>query len=364
LPGIQSSPSRHLPGRHPLRATVFHAPGDVRVETVPDPRIEAPTDAIVRVTHACICGSDLWFYRGVNKWEPGWRTGHEFVGMVEEVGSSVGAVKRGDLVLAPFSYSCGECEFCRAGVQTSCVRGGYWGGDEGDGGQGEAVRVPLADGTLVPVPPGVAGDPALLRAAVPLTDVMSTGHHAAVSAGVRRGGTVAVVGDGAVGLCGVLAAARLGAERIFALGHHDDRLAVAKAFGATDLITARGDEAIALVQEATGGGAESVLECVGAQSSMDLALGVARPGGRVGFVGVPAQVEAIDVRRMFSNNIALHGGVAPARAYIEELLADVAAGTLDPSPVLDLTVDLDGVPAGYAAMDGRTATKVLVEVSG
>lgn len=346
-----------------VRATVFHAPGDVRVETVPDPRIERPTDAVVRVTYACICGSDLWFYRGVNTWQPGWRTGHEFCGVVEEVGAEVTSVRRGDVVVVPFAYSDGACEFCRKGVQTSCVDGGYWGGEGDDGGQGEAVRVPHADGTLVVVPPEVAGDAALMRAAVPLTDVMPTGHHAAVSAGVRRGGTVAVVGDGAVGLCGVLAAARLGAERIFALGHHDDRLALAKTFGATDLVSARGDEAIAYVQDATNGGAEAVLECVGAQSSMDLALGIARPGGRVGFVGVPAQVGSIDIRRMFSNNIALHGGVAPARAYIPELLADVAAGRLDPSPVLDLTVGLDGVPAGYAAMDSRTATKVLVEVT-
>jgi threonine dehydrogenase-like Zn-dependent dehydrogenase len=346
-----------------VRATVFHAPGDVRVETVPDPRIEAPTDAVVRVTYACICGSDLWFYRGVNQWEPGWRTGHEFMGVVEAVGPEVTTLRPGDRVLAPFSYSDGTCEFCAKGVQTSCVNGGYWGGDEGDGGQGEAVRVPQADGTLVAIPEAVANDPALLRAAVPLTDVMSTGHHAAVSAAVRRGGTVAVVGDGAVGLCGVLAAARLGAERIFALGHHEDRLAIAERFGATDVVTARDEEAVAAVLDATGGGAESVLECVGAQSSMDLAIGVARPGGRVGFVGVPAQVGSVDVRRMFSNNIALHGGVAPARAYIPELLADVAAGRLDPSPVLDLSVDLDHVPDGYAAMDGRTAVKVLVEVA-
>jgi threonine dehydrogenase-like Zn-dependent dehydrogenase len=345
-----------------VRATVFHAPGDVRVEDVPDPRIVAPTDAIVRVTHACICGSDLWFYRGVNQWEPGWRTGHEFAGVVAEVGSEVRGLKPGDRVLAPFSFSDNTCEFCAKGVHTSCLNGGYWGGSDNDGGQGEAVRVPQADGTLVVMPDSVADDPALLRAAVPLTDVMSTGHHAAVSAGVRRGGTVAVVGDGAVGLCGVLAAARLGAERIFALGHHADRLDIAKRFGATDLVSARGDEAIAAVLDATGGGAESVLECVGAQSSMDLALGVARPGGRVGYVGVPAQVGSIDIRRMFSNNIALHGGVAPARAYLPELLADVAAGTLDPSPVLDTVVTLDGVPEGYAAMDGRTAVKVLVEV--
>jgi threonine dehydrogenase-like Zn-dependent dehydrogenase len=345
-----------------MRATVFHAAGDVRVEDVPDPRIEQPTDAIVRVEYACICGSDLWFYRGVTQWEPGWRTGHEFAGVVEAVGSDVTSLRPGDRVLAPFSFSDGTCEFCAKGVHTSCVNGGYWGGDTNDGGQGEAVRVPQADGTLVVVPPEVGEDAARFRAAIPLTDVMSTGHHAAVSAGVRRGGTAVVVGDGAVGLCGVLAAVRLGAERVIAVGHHDDRLALARRFGATDLVTERGDEAIARVLDLTAGGAESVLECVGAQSSMDLAIGVARPGGRVGFVGVPAQVGTVDVRRMFSNNIALHGGVAPARAYLPELLADVAAGRLDPSPVFDLEVGLDGVPAGYAAMDGRTATKVLVAV--
>lgn len=346
-----------------MRATVFHAPGDVRVETVPDPRIQEPTDAVVSVEYACICGSDLWFYRGISQWEPGWRTGHEFTGVVEAVGPEVTAMRPGDRVLAPFSYSDGTCEFCVKGVHTSCVDGGFWGGDTNDGGQGEAVRVPHADGTLVVVPESVSNDAALLRAAVPLTDVMSTGHHAAVSAAVRRGGTVVVVGDGAVGLCGVLASARLGADRIIAVGHHDDRLALARRFGATDVVTARDDEAIGQLLEMTSGGAESVLECVGAQSSMDVAIGVARPGGRVGFVGVPAQVGRIDVRRMFSNNVALHGGVAPARAYIPELLADVAAGRLDPSPVLDLTVDLDGVPGGYAAMDGRTATKVLVRFS-
>ena len=345
-----------------MRATVFHGPGDVRVEDVPDPRVEEPTDAVVRVMYACVCGSDLWFYRGIDAWEPGWRTGHEFMGVVDAVGSSVTTVRPGDVVLAPFSYSDGTCEYCRKGVHTSCENGGYWGGASGDGGQGEAVRVPLADGTLVPVPPEVAGDAGLLRAAVPLTDVMSTGHHAAVAAGVRPGSTVAVVGDGAVGLCGVLAAKRHGAGRILALGHHEDRLAIARRFGATDVVTSRGDEAVAAVADATRGGAECVLECVGAQASMDLAVGIARPGGTVGYVGVPAQVEAVDVGSLFRNNVALRGGVAPARAYIPELLRDVAAGTLDPSPVLDLTVSLEEVPDGYRAMDSRTAIKALVAV--
>jgi hypothetical protein len=346
-----------------VRAAVFHAPGDIRIEDVPDPRVEQPTDAVVRVTHACICGSDLWFYRGINpNWRPGWRTGHEFVGIVEAVGAAVTTVRPGDHVIAPFMWSCGTCSYCRAGLQTSCEIGGGFSGPDNDGGQGEAVRVPLADGTLVVLPRSVAGDPALLRAAVPLTDVMATGHHAAVAAGVRRGGTVAVVGDGAVGLCGVLAAARLGAERILAVGHHDDRLDIARRFGATDLVTARGDDAVEAIRAATGGGAESVLECVGAQSAMDVAIRAARPGGRVGFVGVPRGVDGVDLMRMFGENVALAGGVAPVRAYLPELLADVAAGRLDPSPVLDTTVGLDGVPEGYAAMDQRTALKVLVEL--
>jgi threonine dehydrogenase-like Zn-dependent dehydrogenase len=345
-----------------VRATVFHGTRDVRVETVDDPAIKAPTDALVRVTHALICGSDLWFYRGVNQWEPGWRTGHEWIGVVEEVGSEVTGVRAGDHVLAPFAYSCGTCEFCRKGVHTSCVDGGYWGGDSDDGGQGEAVRAPHADGTLVVLPPAVAGDPQLLRAALPLTDVMATGHHAAVSAGVTMGSTVAVVGDGAVGLCGVLAAARLGAERIIALGHHDSRLEIARRFGATDVVTSRGEAAVAEVQELTAGGAASVLECVGNQSAMDTAFGIARPGGTVGYVGVPQEVSSLPFSRAFGQNISLHGGVAPARAYIPELLADVVAGKLDPSPVLDRTVDLDGVPEGYAAMDSREALKVAVEM--
>ncbi len=348
-----------------MRATVYYGPGDVRVENVPDPAIKQPTDAIVRITHACICGSDLWFYRGLEDWKPGWRTGHEWMGIVEDVGSEVRNLKRGDRVLAPFVFSDGTCEFCGKGLQTSCVNGGLnsgvWGGEANDGGQAEAVRAPLADGTLVVVPASVENDDALLTSILPLTDVMSTGHHAAVSAGTRRGGTVAVVGDGAVGLCGVLAAQRLGAERIIVLGHHDSRLELARRFGATDVVTSSGEQAVAQVVEMTKGGAESVLECVGAQSAMDTALGIVRPGGAIGYVGVPhGSSEAIDLQRMFKSNITLRGGVAPARAYIPELLADVVAGKLDPSPVLDSTVDLDGVPSGYAAMDGRKAIKVMV----
>lgn len=344
-----------------MRAAVFHAPGDVRIETVPDPRIQAPTDAIVRITHTAICGSDLWFYRGQTPYQPGWRTGHEPMGVVEAVGRDVRTVKPGDLVLAPFAFSDGTCEFCRKGIQTSCVHGGFWAG-ENDGAQGEAVRAPLADGTLFKIPGEAASDERLLRALFPLTDVMGTGHHAAVCAGVAKGSTVVVVGDGAVGLCGVLAARRLGAERILAVGHHAGRLETAVAFGATDVVTSRGEAAVAEIQEMTRGGSDHVLECVGAASSMNLAVQVVRPGGSIGYVGVPHGVaeEGLDVMNLFFKNAVLRGGPAPVRAYMAELAKDVLAGTLDPSPVFDLTVDLDGIPRGYAAMDQREALKVLV----
>ncbi len=342
-----------------MKATVFRGPGDLRVENVPDPRIEQPTDAVVRITHACICGSDLWFYRGIQKWESGYRCGHEWMGVVEDVGPEVESVKSGDMVIAPFVYSDGTCEFCQKGLHTSCVNGSAW-GKTNDGGQAEAVRAPFADGTLVKLPDSMEGDDALLAATLPLTDVMGTGHHAAVAADVGEGGTAAVIGDGAVGLCAVLAAKRQGAERIIMLGHHDDRLEIARKFGATDIVATRDEEAVSEVLEMTNGGAESVLECVGAKSSTDTAIAIARPGGTVGYVGVPHNDHVVDRWRMFGQNISLHGGVAPVRAYIPELLEDVIAGTLDPSPVLDLTVDLDGVPDGYAAMDEREAIKVMV----
>ncbi|MGI8698292.1 MAG: zinc-dependent alcohol dehydrogenase family protein [Mycobacteriales bacterium] len=345
-----------------MRATVFHGPGDVRVEEVPDPAIEAPTDALVRVTHACICGSDLWPYRGVGSKEPGTRIGHELMGRVEEVGAEVHSIRPGDLVLAPFAISDGTCEFCREGLQTSCLNSLYWGADT-DGGQGEAVRAPYADGTLVALPPDFTEDDERLPAVLPLTDVMGTGHHAARSAGVRPGMTVAVVGDGAVGLCGVLAAARLGAERVIVLGRHEDRTSLARRFGATDVVPQRGEEAIAAVRELTGGrGAHAVLECVGTQDSFGTATSITRDGGGVGFVGVPQLVDSLDIHDMFGRNLGVRGGVAPVRAYLPELLADVVAGTLDPSPVLDLIVDLDGVPDGYAAMDARRAIKVMVRL--
>ena len=285
------------------------------------------------------------------------------LGVVEEVGKEVRSVKKGDRVVAPFAFSDGTCEFCRKGVFTSCVHGDFWGGKDNDGGQAEAIRAPLADGTLVKLPQAVENDEGLLKAILPLTDVMGTGHHAAVSAGVKAGATVAVVGDGAVGLCGVLASRRLGAGRIVMLGRHEGRLKLARQFGATDFVTSRGDDAVQEVQALTGGGAEAVLECVGSEESMKTAIGIARPGGAVGYVGVPhGSAVGVDLQRLFRQNIRLVGGVAPVRAYIPELLADVLAGKLDPSPVLDLTVDLAGVPEGYAAMDGRRATKVMVRL--
>ena len=344
-----------------MRSTNYRVPGDVRVETVPDPAIEQATDAVVRVTHACICGSDLWFYRGTDAWQPGWRTGHEWMGVVEDVGSEVRTMKKGDYVIAPFMFSDGSCEFCHQGLHSSCSNGGVW-GTTNDGGQGEAVRAPLADGTLVVIPREVAGDDRMMTALLPLTDVMGTGHHAAVSAGVRAGSSVAVVGDGAVGLCGVLAARRLGAERIIVLGRHEARLDVARGFGATDVVTARGDEAKDQVRELTGGGVQCVMECVGSVESMGMALDMVRRGGSIGYVGVPHGVTVDVGRRLFRHNIGLRGGLTPVRAYLPELMADVLAGRIDPTPVLDQTVDLDGVPAGYAAMDDRQAIKVRVRL--
>ncbi|MEU8894034.1 zinc-dependent alcohol dehydrogenase family protein [Streptomyces sp. NPDC048442] len=346
-----------------MRATVIHAPHDIRVEEVPDPIVQLPTDVVVRVLRACICGSDLWAYRGESARKPGQRIGHEFLGIVEEAGAEVRAFRTGDLVVAPFVWSDGTCDYCTEGLTTSCPQGGFWGSVGSDGGQGEAVRVPLADGTLVKLPADAASDDRLLAALASLADVMGTGHHAAVGAGARPGGTVAVVGDGAVGLCGVLAAKRLGADRIIAMGRHRSRTDLARTFGATDVVASRGDEAVAAVQELTGGqGAHSVIEAVGTEQSMHTAVSITRDGGAIGYVGVPhGSATGLDLGVMFGRNIALRGGVAPVRTYLPELLVDVLNGTIDPSPVFDLTVGLDGVPDGYKAMDTRTALKVLIK---
>ena len=346
-----------------MRATVIHAPHDIRVEEVADPKVQMSTDAVVRVLRACICGSDLWAYRGESARKPGQRIGHEFLGVVEEAGSEVRGLRTGDLVVAPFVWSDGTCDFCAEGLTTSCPQGGFWGAVGSDGGQGEAVRVPFADGTLVKLPAEAASDDRLLTALLALSDVMGTGHHAAVGAGVKRGSTVAVVGDGAVGLCGVLAAKRLGAERIIALGRHQARTDIAKLFGATDVVAERGEAAVDAVRELTRGqGAHAVIEAVGTEQSMRTAVEITRDGGAIGYVGVPhGSGTGLDLGVMFDRNIALRGGVAPVRTYIPELLADVLDGTIDPSPVFDLTVGIEGVPDGYRAMDERTALKVLVK---
>ncbi|WP_394553492.1 zinc-dependent alcohol dehydrogenase family protein [Agromyces sp. MMS24-JH15] len=347
-----------------MLATVIHAPGDIRVETVPDPVLSTGADAIVKVVAACVCGSDLWPYRGVQPTTEPRRIGHEFVGVVEAVGDDVRLVEVGDFVIAPFYVCDNTCVNCRNGVSTSCLHGGWWGSDDraggfADGAQGERVRVPLADGTLVVVPGPVHDDevPGLLT----LADVMGTGHHAAVSAGVGPGSTVVVVGDGAVGLCGVIAAKRLGASEIIAMSRHRDRQDLAREFGATHIVAERGDEGVTAVRALTGGiGADCVLECVGTKESMDQALRSARPGGRVGFVGVPAGGPELPIGRMFSTNVGVVGGVAPVRGYIEELLPDVRSGAIRPGRVFDLELPLAEAPAAYVAMDERRAVKVLL----
>jgi threonine dehydrogenase-like Zn-dependent dehydrogenase len=343
-----------------MRATVMYGAGDVRVENVPDARIVERSDALLRITRACICGSDLWPYQKMEHSDTGKRMGHEFIGIVEDVGADVRTVKKGDLVVAPFAWSDGTCEFCQQGLQTSCIHGGFWGGTKLDGGQGEAVRVPLADGTLVKLP--VDKDHELMKSLLTLSDVMGTGHHAALAARVTPGKVAAVVGDGAVGLCGVIAAKRLGAERIIMLGRHADRIALARQFGATDVVSARGDEAIERVKELTGGfGAHSVLECVGHGQSTDTALRIARPGGAVGRVGVPQEETIPNSMPTFYSNVTISGGPAPVRAYIEELLPDVLEGRIHPGRVFDRTTDLEGVPDGYRAMNDREAIKVMIE---
>lgn len=343
-----------------MRAAVFHNAWDIRVEHVPDPQLCHPSDAIVRISHACICGSDLWSYRGQNMWRPGWRLGHEWIGIVEEVGSEVFARKRGERVLAPFVYADGSCEFCVAGLPTSCTHGSIW-GKEHDGGQGEAIRVPFADNTLLPIPAAVEGDERLLKAMLLLTDVMGTGYHGAICAQVIPGGTVAIVGDGSVSLCSILAARLLGAERIFVLGHHRERLELARTFGATDVYH-NDDEAIERIIEITGGGVPSVIECVGTKASMDATVKLVRPGGQIGYVGVPHGSEVLDLKGMFTKNVTLRGGLAPVQIYLAHLLPKVLDGSLDPSPMLDFAVSLDDIHTGYEAMNNREVIKAIVQL--
>jgi threonine dehydrogenase-like Zn-dependent dehydrogenase len=337
----------------------MYGAGEVSVEDVPDASISKPTDALLRVTRACICGSDLWPYKTMEPDPDGARMGHEFVGVIEDVGSEVESVAPGDVVVAPFMISDGTCDFCGEGLPTSCRNGGFWGREGVDGGQAEAVCVPQADGTLVKLP--VAADDALMPSLLTLSDVFATGHHAAVCARVEPGKTVAVVGDGAVGLCGVIAARRLGAERVLILGRHTDRTDLAREFGATDVVAERGPEATERVRELTGGeGAHAVLECVGLEAAFETAVRIARPGGAVGRVGLPQFDSLPGAGLSFFNNVTVSGGVAPARAYIEELMPEILDGTLQPGRVFDTEISLGEVPDGYRRMDERESIKVLV----
>jgi threonine dehydrogenase-like Zn-dependent dehydrogenase len=342
-----------------VRAAIFNGPHDIGVGDRPDPVIEAPTDAVVRVVLGCVCGSDLWYYRGESPHAAG-SIGHEFIGVVEDLGADVQDIARGDLVIAPFIYSDMTCPHSQNGSTISCPNGGNFGNGTIDGGQGEAVRVPLAGSTLVKVP-GSGHSDEMLRSLLTLSDVMATGHHAALSAGAGKGDVVAVVGDGAVGLCAVLAAKRLGAEQIIVLSRHADRQQLARTFGATDVVAERGAEATDAVRALTGGiGVDAALECVGTGQSIATAFAIARPGSTVGIVGVPHG--EVPFAPTFFRNVGWQGGPAPARIYIPELLGDVLDGAIKPGLVLDYETGLDQIADGYEAMDDRRAIKSLVRV--
>lgn len=345
-----------------MRATLMYAAGDVRVEEVPDSVVKLPTDALVRITASAICGSDLWPYASLKPEAGPARVGHEFIGVVEETGPEVTTVKRGDLVVSPFAISDGTCEFCRAGLQTSCVHpeAAFWDGQPAEGAQAEAIRVPLADGTLVKLPdePG----PALIPSLLTLADVLGTGHHAAVVGGVSPRTRVTVIGDGAVGLLAVLSARRLGAEQIILMGRHPGRTTLGREFGATDVISARGAEGIAAARELAGGyGSDVVVEAVGTMAAYQQAVGIARPGGVISRVGVPQFEDApVGWDSLFRHNIRLAGGPAPVRAYIAELMPDILNGTIEPGKVFDASASLDGVPIGYQDMADRKVLKVFI----
>jgi threonine dehydrogenase-like Zn-dependent dehydrogenase len=341
-----------------MLATLMYGAGDVRVETVPNPTIQQPTDAIVRIVAGCICGSDLWPFASRDATDEGSRMGHEFVGVIEELGSDTSGLAVGDFVIAPFVASDGTCDFCKEGLQTSCRHGGHWGGTE-DGGQGEFARVPQASGTLVVVPAGF--DEKLIPSLLSLSDVMSTGYHAAQKAQIKPGQTVTVIGDGAVGLSAVLSAKLMGASQIILMGRHEARTNLGREFGATDVVAERGEEGVAAVKALTGGdGTHVVLEAVGLRTAIETAIAVVRDGGVVSRVGAPQFSEVPLGFPEFMRNITLTGGVAPARAYIDELLPLVLDGTIEPGKVFDRTIGMDEVPAGYQAMADREALKVLV----
>jgi threonine dehydrogenase-like Zn-dependent dehydrogenase len=346
-----------------MRATLYLSAGNVIVDDVPDASLSEPTDAVVRVVRAAVCGSDLWSYRGVITRPERSRLGHEFIGVVEQVGDEVRTVRVGDLVVAPFQWSDNTCPACLDGIQTSCEKGGTFGAAGTDGGQGQAVRVPQADGTLVTVPGGTDGaDESLYAALLAASDVMGTGLHGAVLAGVTEGSAVAVIGDGAVGLCAVLGARTiLGAERVFLMSRHADRAAIGKSFGATDVIAERGDEGIAAVREATGGlGVRHVVEAVGTPESWAMAVGMAREGGTVGAVGVPHTAPMLPLFQPLIHHLSLNLGIAPVRRYLPDLISRIMSGTLDPGPVFDTVLPLEDVARGYAAMAARESVKVML----
>jgi len=343
-----------------MRAAIYGGPRDITVGERPDPIVEKPTDAVVRVILGCVCGSDLWYFRGESPHALG-PIGHEFIGVVDAVGTDVHDVKVGDLVIAPFVYCDGTCANCVAGWPSSCLNGMSFGNNGVDGGQGEAVRVPFADTTLVTVP-GSGHSDDMLASLLALSDVMCTGHHAAASAGVKTGDTVAVVGDGAVGLSGIVAAKRLGAERIIALSRNPARQALAREFGATDIVAERGEDATTKILDMTGGlGVDAALECVGTGQSMETAFSIARVGSIVGAVGAPHDV-IVPINTVIFRNIGLRGGVAPVRRYIPELLPDVLNGAINPGRVFDYVTDLNGVRDAYEAMDERRAVKSLIRI--
>lgn len=342
-----------------MRAAYMYAPGDVRVVDAPDPRIEQPTDALLRLVRTCVCGSDLHPYHSMRPNERGVSMGHEYLGVVEEVGAEVATVRPGDLVIVPFVFSCGECDFCRAGLQPSCRVAGLRSRLGAGGAQAGMLRAPLADGTLYPVP--VDEHSPHLASLLTLSDVYGTGFHAALTGGAGPETTVAVIGDGAVGLLAVLSARRLGAERIILMGRHAERTALGREFGATDVVAARGDEGIEAVRELTGGdGCHVVLEAVGHLPAFEQALGVVRDGGRIARVGVPQYREGPIGRSQFDRNVTVTGGVAPVRAYIDRLLPDILDGAVDPGRVFDVELRLDQAADGYRLMDRREALKVML----
>jgi threonine dehydrogenase-like Zn-dependent dehydrogenase len=336
-----------------MRGAVLHAPGDVRIEQLDDATVVEPTDAVIRMSATCVCGSDLWPYRGINEVPEPTPIGHEYCGVVEEVGSEVTTVRPGQFVIGSFIASDNTCPHCQAGYQTQCRHRVPM-----TGCQAELLRVPLADGTLVATPDQPV--PGMLPSLLTLSDVMGTGWFAAVAAGVRPGMTVAVVGDGAVGLLGILSAAQMGAERIIAMSRHEPRQALAKEFGATDLVVERGDDAVARVRDLTDGvGADAVLECVGTDQAMHQAIRSTRPGGGVGVVGVPHGVE-LTGRDLFGTMVRIHGGPAPVRRFLPELIDLVYRGEIDPGRVFDLELPLEQVAEGYRAMDERRAIKTFL----